>query len=261
MEQRFPDPTITPSDPALAFLSALIEEYADEWGNKPMFHYRWWYERDQKSAARRIAEANLPGAPEEAIAKLAVSLEQRMIPRLRFVGSSAETREQIEASFRRQLAILEPHLATRPYLFGGRPCLGDFGLFAQLYECSIDPTPGAILRATAPRVADWIERMLDPTALGAFEAWSAVGPTLEPLLAQEVAGLFLPWSTANARALAAGQAEFEVELEGRPFRQQTQKYHARSLAALKQRYARVGERRALDEVLARTGCLAWLREG
>jgi glutathione S-transferase len=260
MEQRFPEPSITPTDAALGFLSALIEEYADEWGNKPMFHFRWWYAPDQKSAALRIAQANLPGASEEAVAKLADSLEQRMIPRLRFVGSNADTREQIEASFRRQLAILEPHLANRPYLFGGKPCLGDFGLFAQLYECSIDPTPGEILRGSAPRVAGWIERMLDPKELGAFEPWSALGPTLEPLLAQEVAGLFLPWSTANARALAAGAAEFEVDLEGRPFRQQTQKYHARSLAALRERHARVGDRGTLDEILARTGCLAWLRD-
>jgi glutathione S-transferase len=260
LEQRFPAPSIEPPDAALGFLSALIEEYADEWGNKPMFHFRWWYEPDQKSAAERIARANLPGAADEAVAKLAASLEQRMIPRLRLVGSSAETRHQIEASFRRQLAILEPHLAQRPYLFGGRPCLADFGLFAQLYECSIDPTPGAELRDRAPRVLAWIERMLTPAALGDFEPWSSLAPTLEPLLAQEVAGLFLPWSTANAKALAAGQTEFEVALEGRPFRQQTQKYHARSLAVLKQRYAKLTERRTLDAVLARTGCLPWLHD-
>jgi glutathione S-transferase len=258
MERLFPEPSITPADPALGFLSALIEEYADEWGNKPMFHYRWWYEPDQKSAAERIARANLPGASDEAVGKLAASLEQRMIPRLRLVGSSAETRQQIEASFQRQLAILEPHLSRRPYLFGARPCLADFGLFAQLYECSIDPTPGAVLKDRAPRVLAWIDRMLAPESLGDFEPWSSLAATLEPLLAQEVAGLFLPWSTANAKALAAGQAEFEVQLEGRPFRQQTQKYHARSLAALEDRYAKLADRRALDAVLARTGCLAWL---
>jgi glutathione S-transferase len=260
MERRFPDPPLEPADPALRFLSALFEEYADEWGNKPMFHYRWWYEPDQESAAGRIAAANLPGAPDDAVKKLAASLKQRMVPRLSFVGSSQDTKEQIEASFRRQLALLEPHLAERPYLFGARPCLADFGWYAQLYECSIDPTPGAILRKSAPAVERWIARMLAPTAEGGFEPWSALAPTLEPLLAREVAAVFLPWSTANAKALAASQAEFEVELEGRPFRQQTQKYHARSLAALKQRYAAVTNRTALDPVLARTGCLDWLRD-
>ena len=259
MERRFPEPSIEPKDPALAFLSALIEEYADEWGNKPMFHFRWWYAPDQKSAALRIAQANLPGAPADAVEKLALSLEQRMIPRLSFVGSNADTKEQIESSFRRQIALLEPHFAARPFLFGGRPCLADFGLFAQLYECSIDPTPGAELRARAPRVGAWIERMLDPAVQGDFETWSALAPTLEPLLTQEIAGLFLPWTTANARALAAGEAGFEVSLEGRPFRQQAQKYHARSLAALKQRYARAQGQPALDAVLERTRCLSWLR--
>ena len=60
MEELFPKPSIHPENPALAFLSALIEEYGDEWGNKPMFHYRWTYEADQESAARRIAADNAP---------------------------------------------------------------------------------------------------------------------------------------------------------------------------------------------------------
>src|SRR5579859_916045 len=34
IESRFPEPSIHPGDPALAFLSALIEEFGDEWGNK-----------------------------------------------------------------------------------------------------------------------------------------------------------------------------------------------------------------------------------
>jgi len=55
LESRHPEPSIHPGDPALAFLSALLEEYGDEWGNKPMFHYRWWYAPDQQSAAERLA--------------------------------------------------------------------------------------------------------------------------------------------------------------------------------------------------------------
>jgi glutathione S-transferase len=260
MEELFPEPGIHPEDPTLAFLSALLEEYGDEWGNKPMFHYRWWYEADQDSAAERIARANLPDAPDEAIRKMAGAVKQRMVPRLSFVGSSADTREQIERSYERQLALLEVHLAERPYLFGSRPAFADFGVYPQLYECLTDPTPGALMRRRAPRVVAWIERMLEPRAQGGFEGWDRLGPTLEPLLAQEVAGLFFPWSSANARALAEGKGEFTVELEGRPFTQQTQKYHAKSLGALRARYASVPDRAALDPILERTGCLRWLRE-
>ncbi len=260
LEKLYPEPAIQPDDSACAFLSALIEEYADEWGNKEMFHYRWWYEPDQQSAAERIARANLPDADEATLEETVAAIVKRMVPRLSFVGSHAGTKPIIEDSLARVARLVEAHLASRPFLFGGRPALADFGLWAQLYEASIDPTPGAMLRAEAPRTIAWIERMLDPRAAGDFESWPALAPTLEPLLREQVAGLFLPWSTANARALAAGEAEFEVELQGRPFRQQTQKYHARSLGVLKQRYAGVADRSTLDPILERTGCLPWLRD-
>ena len=48
------EPSIVPDDKALAFLSALLEEFGDEWGNKWMFHYRWARNVDQQSAAGRI---------------------------------------------------------------------------------------------------------------------------------------------------------------------------------------------------------------
>jgi glutathione S-transferase len=258
MEASYREPGIHPPDPVAAFVSALIEEYADEWGNKPMFHFRWTYPEDQQSAAERIARANLPNAPAAQLGTLAGAVRERMVPRLAFVGSNAETRDVIESSFRRQAKILEAHLAARPYLFGARPAFADFGAYAQLYQCASDPTPGAWLRAETPRVLAWIERMLAPKAEGPFEPWSALAPTLAPLLRDEIAGCFLPWSAANARALAAGAAEFDVELSGRPFRQQTQKYHARSLAALRQRYAAAPDRAALDAALEGTGCLRFL---
>jgi hypothetical protein len=223
-----------------------------------MFHYRWWYEPDQDSAAQRIAFWNLPGAPDEQVAKTAAAIKQRMIPRLSFVGSNETTKPIIEASFERVVAIVEAHLATRPYLFGARPAFADFGLWAQLYELWSDPTPGALLRARAPRTVAWIDRMLDPKNDGPFEPWSALAPTLEPLLRDDVAARFLPWTKANATALAAGDASFAVDLGGRRFEQETQKYHARSFAALAKRYAAVADKRELDAILERTGCRAWL---
>ncbi|UCE87077.1 MAG: glutathione S-transferase [Deltaproteobacteria bacterium] len=259
LEAEYAEPAIHPADPALAFVSALLEEYADEWGNKWMFHFRWTYEPDQKSAAERLARANAVGQSEEAIASLAQSVIARMVPRLSFVGSSEKTAPCIEASYARCLERVEAHLETRRYLFGERPAFADFGLFAQLHQCWTDPTAGARLEKGAPRVKAWIERMLQPVARGDFEGWDALGPTLEPLLRDEVGARFLPWSTANAAALAASEPRFAVELAGERFEQDTQKYHARSLRALRERYAAVADRSELDPILERTDCLRWLR--
>jgi glutathione S-transferase len=258
MEQVQPEPSILPPDPTLAFLSALVEEYADEWGNKPMFHYRWTYDADQESASERIARENAPGATPEQLADLAAAIRKRMVPRLKLVGSSKATRPVIEGSFERQVRILDAHLASRSYLLGGRPALADFGLYAQLYQCATDPTPARLLQERGKAVLRWIERMLDPRAEGDFEPWTGLEPTLAPLLRDEVGAIFLPWSTANARALEAGETTFQVTLGGLPFEQETQKYHAKSLAALRARYAAVADRSVLDPILERTGCLSWL---
>jgi glutathione S-transferase len=257
LEARFPDPSIHPAEPVAAFASALLEEYGDEWVNKPMFHYRWTYEADQVSAATRIARSRF-GAEGPALDKAVAAVRERMVPRLAFVGSEAATRGVIEGSFTRLLNHLNNHLAARPFLFGARPSFGDFGLFAQIYEAATDPTPGALIRFRAPRVMAWCERMLAPGADGPFEAWETLAPTLEPLIAGEVAGLFLPWTTANAKAVAAGTERFDVTLKGEAFGQVPQKYHARSLAALKRRYADQAGDAGVVALAERTGCRAWL---
>src|SRR5262249_17985384 len=196
---------------------------------------------------------------EEAQAQPRQVVTAGMLPRLAFVGSSPASAEPIEASFHRQLAILERHLAGRAYLFGGRPALGDFGLFAQLHQCASDPTPGAIMRQKAPATLAWIERMLTPRATGDFESWNALEPTLLPLLRDEVGAVFFPWSLANAQAIATGAKQFGCTIDARPFSQEAQKYHAKSLGWLRDRYAKVADRSQLDPILERAGCLAALR--
>jgi glutathione S-transferase len=259
LEAEFPEPAIHPEDPATAFLSALLEEFGDEWGNKWMFHYRWAREVDRLSASERIAAAMMPGLAGDELARAAAGIRERMVGRVWFVGSSPTTAPVIEASYREAVSLLEAHLASRPYLFGGRPAFGDFGLAGQLYECWTDPTPGGILRESAPRVTAWVERMLWPKAEGPFEAREALLPTLFPLLERQVGRLFLPWSDANARAIAAGSEEFSVELAGVRWTQKPQKYHAKSLAELRRRHAALHDRTALDPILERSGCLRWLR--
>src|SRR5262249_4098187 len=152
MEKLFPEPSIHPDDGVARFVSALIEEFGDEWGNKWMFHYRWTRDVDQISSAGRIARMHAPGTSEQEHAGLAGKIRARMVDRVWFVGSNAQTAPQIEAGFRDMLALLEGHLSTRPYLFGARPAYGDFGLWGQFYQLWTDPTAGALFEGGTPHV-------------------------------------------------------------------------------------------------------------
>jgi glutathione S-transferase len=258
-EPEFPNPSIHPADPVAAFISVLLEEFGDEWGNKWMFHYRWARDVDQLSCAGRIARMMMPDAPEDQLAAAVAQVRRRMVGRVWFVGSSPQTAPQIEQSFCDTLALLETHLSSRAYLFGARPAFADFAVWGQIYNLWTDPTPGALIEARAPAVLAWVQRMLWPRAEGEFESWPAVEPTLMPLLEGQVGALFMPWTVANAEAIAAGREEFTVTLAGRPWTQKPQKYHAKSLAALRQKYAALPDQRAIDPVLDRAGCLAGLR--
>ena len=257
-EASHPEPSVTPADPALAFVSALLEEYGDEWGNKWMFHYRWRYQPDVWSTAERIAQQMMGAQGTLAVAQARAAVAERMMGRLGFVGSNATTESLIEASFAKALALIDAHLASRPYLLGGRPAMADFGLWAQLYEAATDPTPGAIMRASAPNVMAWTQRMLSPRTEGDFETLADLAPTLTPLLSREVGALFLPWSAANAAAIARGDKSFTMNLGGAEWSQEPQKYHARSLAEIRRKFTAAKGAAGLEPLLASTGCLAGL---
>jgi glutathione S-transferase len=258
LEAENPEPSIHPSHPVAAFVSALLEEFGDEWGNKWMFHLRWAREVDQIAAANRIAGSMMAGAGEEQIAGMAGQLRERMLGRVWFVGSNEQTGPLIEQSFRDGLGQLEAHLATRPYLFGARPAFADFGLWGQVYNTWTDPTGSALIEGNAPNVLDWVHRMTWPRAEGDFEAWSTLEPTLMPFLEDQLGKLFMPWTLANTRAISDGSEEFSVELASGPWTQKPQKYHAKSLAALREKYS-AADKTELDAVLERAGCLAGLQ--
>ena len=261
LEQRYPENPILPDNEALAFLATLIEEFGDEWANKPMFHYRWHREIDQQSAGERIARDQMgPDADPSTINATTQMVIQRMVPRLALVGSSPDTAETIETDFRNLVSILEHHLANRPYLFGGRPSLADFGLWAQVYECYTDPTPGALLKQDAPATCAWVERMLSPTMEGEYETWDTLEETLLPLLKEQVGAMFLPWTHANAKALAKGEERFTIALKSGDFTQEPQRYHAKSLKVLMEKYAQLQDKETVNQILDRAGCLAWFQK-
>ena len=257
LEADFPEPSIHPEDPDLNFLSALIEEYGDEWGNKLMFHHRWFGEADQLATAHVLARGGMPDASWEEVDKAASSVRERMVSRVHFTGSSPENAPLISGYLDQLLEILKLHLVDRKYLFGARPAFADFGLGLQVYEMALDPTAGAIIRARAPEVLAWAYRMTEPRNDGPFENWKSLKLTLEPLL-RDAGEFFLPWSTANAKALEAGDESFSVSLGGKAYVQGPQKYHARSLNVLRSRYEAVSDKSKLVSILGETGCLSYL---
>jgi glutathione S-transferase len=259
VEAEHPEPSIHPADPALRFLSDLIEEFGDEWGNKLMFHHRWWAPVDVDASAQVLARLALPKADEAQVAERVEMVRQRMTGRGHFVGSGPATADLIRAYLNELLDLLEPHLADRKYLFGGRPAFGDFGLSAQLYEASVDPTGSSILRSRGPNTLAWCHRMLEPRNDGPFESWEQLAPTLKPVLAY-IGRYFLPWTDANAKALAEGQESFSVDLAGKAYVQPPQKYHAKSLAVIRARWAAVNDPK-LAAILAEAGCEPWLEGG
>ena len=260
MEEKFPEPSTHPSDPSLRFLSELIEEFGDEWGNKWMFHYRWKREIDQAATAKRLVAEMMEGATEEQMAPMVSQMQERMKGRIGVVGSNATTSPIIERDFNEAIGLLESHLASRPYLFGARPGFGDFGLFAQINAASTDPTAGDILRQSAPFTCAWHERMLSPSVEGEFESTDVIFSSLEPFLNGPVRH-FLTWSASNAEAIATSAEEMQVEIDGESWTQSVggpQKYHAKSLKEIRRKFSAVSGQKDLTGVLERTGCLEWL---
>src|SRR6185295_8984487 len=97
VEKLHPEPQVHPAEPATRFISALIEEFGDEWGNKWMFHYRWARDVDQISSAGRIARCEPPKASEQEHDAFAQQVRARMVDRVWFVGSNAANAPRIEA--------------------------------------------------------------------------------------------------------------------------------------------------------------------
>ena len=117
------------------------------------------------------------------------------------------------------------------------------------------PTAGALIEGRAPTLLAWIQRMLWPRAEGEFAVVVRRVADAEPLLETIVGRLFLPWSVANAHAIATNAESFSVTLDGRMWTQKPQKYHARSLASAARKIRGDADKRAIDAVLQDAGCL------
>ena len=238
LEDLHPDRRLIPDDPSDAFLAWLIEDMADEWGTKMMFHYRWAYPEDQMPNAFTLAQQALLGKPRELVDRAARNMCERQVGRMALVGCTPENAPLIEATARRVLGLIDRHVAEGMWLFGERPSLADFGWYGQFSQLARDPTPRAMIRRDFPAAFTWIETLDDASGL-------EPGPWRDPAAAPSVAlaGLlelasevYLPFLAENAAAQAEGR-EVRLTLLGLPFAQAPFGYQAKCLSQLKQAFA------------------------
>ena len=260
LESLHPGRSVIPTDPVVAFLDALLEDYADEWLTKAMFHYRWAFKPDIAKAAAILPRWRRTDQPESEALAMGKMFAERQIGRLRYVGSTETTGAVIEESYRRFLRLFAAHLERSRFLFGGRPASADFALFGQLTQLTaFDPTPSAVALELAPRVMAWVEIAEELSGLEPTEReWvtrDAIPETLRALLG-EVGRVYAPLLLANAAALARGAESVECTIDGRPWVMQPFPYQGKCLQWLREGRAALSadDRRAVDAALAGTGC-------
>jgi hypothetical protein len=166
-------------------------------------------------------------------------------------------RPLLRSTYGEVLAAIEAQLEVSRFLFGGRPSIGDIGLFGQLSQCAIDPSASAIMRRDAVRTFQWVQDLDD--ASGIEGEWrdpaSPMGPGLEGLLVL-IGEVFLPYMVANAAAVRSGAPKVSVTLRGMPFLARTASYRSDCLGWLRLALADALAAGAgdLESTLRRHGC-------
>lgn len=263
-EQDYAGRSVVPPDPALAFIDALLEDYADEWLTKAMFHYRWSYAADIAKAGAILPLWRNTAMPPETHQRMSQFFSERQISRLDVVGSNAVTGAVIEASYLRFLDLFEALLQRQGFVMGGRPGSSDLGVYAQLTQLAkFDPTPMALTLERAPRVSAWVDLVDDLSGHPAPEdGWLSCADArdrLGPLLG-EVGRVYAPALLANAKALAAGDESWSTTIDGQPWEQPSFPYQGKCLHGLRQAHAQLPEsaRQDVAKILAGSGCEALL---
>lgn len=255
LESEFAERCIVPSDPVLAFLDFLIEDYGDEWATKMMFHYRWAIQENVDNANKMLPRWNL-AVPEELAQTFPTTFGQRQVDRLGVVGSNQETGPIIEGSYLRLLRLLEQHFRTHKFVMGDRPGTADFGLAGQLSQLvQVEPTSQALARAEAPRVVAWVDVMEDLSGLEVSDRDWIAREDLHDLLV-EIGRTYAPFLLANAAALESGAEQVQGRIDGARWTQTPFKYQGKCLTWLREAYAELAaaDRAGVDEALKETGC-------
>ena len=282
----YKEKSVIPPSPVLSFLNYLLEDFADEWTTKYMFHYRWYFNEDADNAKKMLVLQNKIDIDDESLSQFGDIIADRQINRLWVVGSNDDTAKLIDQSYKRYLSLMENHLKFLPFMFGQRPSSSDFGLYGQLTQLvGFDPTPRNIAYKQSPRTVSWVNIMSDLSGLhdsggiGEFfgvksnEAknknklnyfkdnnygWLDTDNIPNSLIEifNEVGKVYIPCLIANANAYKNGDDVWETSIDGEIWKQKTFPYQAKCLFWIKEEVKKLNNQnlKVLLNALDKTGC-------
>jgi len=155
-----------PQTPKHLISSLIMEMYGGEGLLRPAMHYRWNFDDDNLDfILQQFGLFAMPHLPVEERRDMALHAAGRMRKAAAQFGVTEDMAPGIEAAYHELMAELDAHFADQPYLLGGAPTIGDYGLFASLYaHLGRDPHPLRLMQKKAQMLLRWTERMRNPSA-------------------------------------------------------------------------------------------------
>lgn len=158
----------SPLTPKQRIVSRLFDAIGSEGLLRPAMHYRWSFLEQNEDSVRYFFESMVPLSRDkkqggEKVMTIMKGAGQAF-------GVMPENFELIETLYESYLDRLNAHFLAQPYLLGGKPCIGDFGLMAPMYaHLGRDPKPLQLMQSRALSVFRWVERMNRPNSdMGEF---------------------------------------------------------------------------------------------
>ena len=224
VETDHPEPKVRPAGGLQRFVSELLHVYGDEWLTLPAMHYRW--NHNEEWTYQAFGALAMPDADTETQYKIGKKRGQMFKGFVPMLGINSATIPAIERSYETFLDEFSAHLSVHPFLMGARPSLADFSFYGPLYaHLYRDPESGKIMKAHAPKVAAWVERLLTRNyEAGDLISSDTIPDTLLPLLTrhfsehlpvlQQTNELLTQWAGGQTSGTeiprALGTADFRV---------------------------------------------------
>lgn len=152
-------------------LSLLFDVIGAEGLLRPAMHYRWSFPKENREFLKYHFYAMMPDTPDRS--KNAEAVANLMRDTTKILGVNPTTHDLIETLYLDVIHKLNRHFEEYPYLLGGKPCIGDFGLIAPLFgHLARDPKPLALMQTEAIHLYRWVERMNRPGLdVFGFDSW------------------------------------------------------------------------------------------